>query len=769
MRIKYLTIILSLVCAISIQAQTLDVKSFAVKANDITARTQPRQDINGKDCALVKVQLAAPNAVFEGNVIGNVAYNTSEYLVYMAQGSKKLTVKLEGYLPLEVSFQDYDIGPLEPKTVYLLTISGVTNGKEQEPVRTKTGWIILDSEPSGASVYINDEFVGNTPLSNYKQAYGTYQYRLESPNYHPATGIIELNAGRFAQKVVLKPAFGSISVKSSIAGAKIVLDGKQTGKQTPATLKEIPSGSHTISLQMDKYAPRQQEVIVEDGQTANVTLTLDARFARIAINSLDGAEIYSNGKLLGKGRISEDMMEGYYDLEARLNHHKSVTKQIQVVAGQAQDITLNPIPKYGSLDITSTPYDANITIDGKAYGKTPMTVEHLLEGEHHVVLSLEGYTKEARDVRINEKESASLEVVFSKEGPVIKTIDIDNAPTKRGVETFTVNGVSFKMICVESGSFTMGATSEQGSDADSDEKPTHPVTLSTYYIGETEVTQELWQAVMGSNPSHFSGAKRPVECVSWNDCQDFITKLNAKTGRKFRLPTEAEWEFAARGGTKSRGYKYAGSNTIGNVAWYWDNIPSQSSGNTGYGTQNVATKQANELGLYDMSGNVWEWCQDWYGSYSNSSQTNPTGPNSGHYRVYRGGSWYYLARRCRVSSRPDFTPSNRNDYLGLRLALPKPPKQSEVIASTEGKTPEVVLDKYEAKDPRIKNDDYRIVGTDFVETVREGDNLKRIARRTLGEGMECYIEVYNDLKATSELKKGQEIKIPKLERMRKNQ
>ena len=247
MKKVYLSILLSLLSFIGIHAQKMNVESFVVKSNDITARTQLRKDINGNDCALVKVQLAAPNAAFEGNVIGDVAYNTSEYLVYMAQGSKKLTVKLEGYLPLEVGFQDYEIKSLEPKTVYLLTISGAINGKELEPVRTKTGWIILDSEPSGASVFINDEFVGNTPLSNYKQAYGTYQYRLESPNYHPATGTIELKTGRFEQKIALKPAFGSISVKSNIAGAKIVLDGKQTGKQTPATLTEIPSGSHTVS------------------------------------------------------------------------------------------------------------------------------------------------------------------------------------------------------------------------------------------------------------------------------------------------------------------------------------------------------------------------------------------------------------------------------------------------------------------------------------------------------------------------------------------
>lgn len=227
---------------------------------------------------------------------------------------------------------------------------------------------------------------------------------------------------------------------------------------------------------------------------------------------------------------------------------------------------------------------------------------------------------------------------------------------------FTVNGVSFNMIAVKGGTFTMGATSEQGDDAYSYEKPTHQVTLSDYCIGETEVTQELWQAVMGSNPSNFTGnLQRPVEKVSWNDCQEFIKKLNQLTGKTFRLPTEAEWEYAARGGSQSKGYKYAGSNTIGDVAWYTSNSSST--------THPVKQKQANELGLYDMSGNVWEWCQDWYDSYSSTPQTNPAGPSSGSIRVFRGGSWGADARDCRVSRRYNNTPTFRYCLLGLRLAL----------------------------------------------------------------------------------------------------
>ena len=224
-----------------------------------------------------------------------------------------------------------------------------------------------------------------------------------------------------------------------------------------------------------------------------------------------------------------------------------------------------------------------------------------------------------------------------------------------------LNKLINNMVYVSGGTFTMGGTSEQGSDAYDDEKPTHSVTLSSYYICKYEVTQALWRAVMGNNPSNFKGDNLPVECVSWDDCQTFINRLNSYTGRNFRLPTEAEWEFAARGGNYSRHYKYSGSNYISDVAWY--------DGNSSNRTHPVGTKQANELGLYDMSGNVWEWCSDWYGSYSSYSQNDPTGPNSGSYRVKRGGSWVNGASYCRSSYRDSLTPGRRFNFLGLRLVL----------------------------------------------------------------------------------------------------
>lgn len=225
---------------------------------------------------------------------------------------------------------------------------------------------------------------------------------------------------------------------------------------------------------------------------------------------------------------------------------------------------------------------------------------------------------------------------------------------------YTVGNVTFTMIYIEGGMFTMGATAEQGSDYSSDEQPAHRVTLSSYFICSTEVTQELWLEVMGTNPSNFVGINLPVERVSWIDCQEFISRLNALTGKNFRLPTEAEWEYAARGGNNSQGYKYSGSNTVGNVAWYLSNASSK--------THPVATKAPNELGIYDMSGNVCEWCQDWKGPYG-SAETNPQGPSSGSGRICRGGSWYYSATFCRVSDRNSYLETSNFNTQGLRLAL----------------------------------------------------------------------------------------------------
>lgn len=268
-------------------------------------------------------------------------------------------------------------------------------------------------------------------------------------------------------------------------------------------------------------------------------------------------------------------------------------------------------------------------------------------------------------------------IVYRKDGTRFKVpyTELDSVVTYNstlvgidpdGGRKFLVNGVSFKMMPVEAGTFQMGKSAD-GNDV----TPVHSVTITKdYYIGETEVTQALWKAVMGQSPttdgsqwssSYGIGDNYPAYYISYNDVQEFITKLNDLTDMEFRMPTEAEWEFAAKGGKKSEGFTYAGSNALEEVAWYYSNSGSK--------THPVAQKKSNELGLYDMSGNVWEWCSDWYGSYSSSSVSDPIGATSGSNRVRRGGSWYYDASYCRVVYRFNYSPSFRNPDIGFRLAL----------------------------------------------------------------------------------------------------
>ena len=280
--------------------------------------------------------------------------------------------------------------------------------------------------------------------------------------------------------------------------------------------------------------------------------------------------------------------------------------------------------------------------------------EQRLEGGRTYVLILVGVNSGNAD-KADQAESLSSSSAASN------ALSSDNKSSAfANVLPITVNGITFNMIKVDGGTFTMGATPEQ-ENPHQFEEPTHQVTLSSYYIGETEVTQELWKAVMGNNPSNFKGDNLPVENVSWEDSQTFIGKLNDLTGKRFRLPTEAEWEYAARGGKRSNHTQYSGSSNIDDVAWY--------SGNSGSKTHPVKTKKPNEFGLYDMSGNVNEWCQDWYGSYSSNAQTNPTGPDSGSDRVFRGGTWSIFGWFCRSSFRGNSSPGYRGYGLGFRLAL----------------------------------------------------------------------------------------------------
>ncbi|MCL2301992.1 MAG: formylglycine-generating enzyme family protein, partial [Lentimicrobiaceae bacterium] len=247
-------------------------------------------------------------------------------------------------------------------------------------------------------------------------------------------------------------------------------------------------------------------------------------------------------------------------------------------------------------------------------------------------------------------EGSAIITVATKDGKYMKTC------------TVTVVSVEPELIRVEGGTFTMGCTEEQGGDCRDREYPQHLVTLNSFYIAKYSVTQKQWKAVMGNNPSNVQGDELPVVVVSWEDAQLFITKLNALTGKNYRLPTEAEWEYAARGGNQTKRYKYSGSNDVDEVAWY--------AGNSLDKIQPVGTKKPNELEIYDMSGNVSDWCNDWYGDYTDAPQINPTGPVRGTHRVIRGGGKSFSASGCRVTYRGLEPPHEHYASVGFRLVHP---------------------------------------------------------------------------------------------------
>ena len=461
MRNILLSFVLLFAAISSAFAQELTVKSFKFASSDLTAQTQPRKDLNDRNCAVVKVQFVGELTNIEGNVIMPLVKRNNETWVYMPQNTRQMKVITKNYLPLMVTFADYDIERLESNRTYVLTL-----------------------------------------LSN------------------------NLQQAQQSQ---------TLTIKYMPTNATVLVDNKMVKGTNGVAQTTLPVGQHSYIVACDGY----------------------------------------------------ESEEGMVKLKA------------------------------------SAPSNIQITLTKEAMATQQSIVSQPIVAQQPVV-----------------------------QAPIANS-DYITIPVK--------DGVSIDMVRVEAGTFTMGATPEMENPLD-DEKPAHQVTLTNdYYIGKYEVTQALWKAVMGNNPSYSKGNNLPVERVSWDDCQEFISKLNRITGKKFRLPTEAEWEYAARGGNKSRGYQYSGSSNLYDVDWYKDNSGSK--------THAVGTKQPNELGIYDMCGNVWEWCQDWYGKYSSSSQTNPTGANSGSNRVYRGGGWGSSARYCRLSCRCGSTPVDRGSYLGLRLVL----------------------------------------------------------------------------------------------------
>lgn len=643
---KLYTLLILLYTSI-LSAQNVAVQSFVLDETDVTANLQGSTvlDQNGEKCALIKIYTTATGFAFDVGslVVQKVEQHTGQIWVYVPHGVKRITMSHSQLGNCEYVFPM----PVQRARTYKMELMA---GQVQTTVKraVTSQYVVFKISPAKATIEINDQTLDAVDGgASIRLPFGSYNYTVRAQRYKSTVGKVQVND---------------------------------------------PKNKHVVNVSLEPAF-------------SNVTMSVDA-----------DAEIWINDQKKGVRTFKGELSYGTYLVECRQEGHQSSQKEITLTKENADQVVTLPVPTpiYGAIDVNSSPIECDVYVDNVKVGTTPMLLEQCLIGNHTIRVAKQGYTEFMNTVTVREGQTENImarlnsgrQITITSEQGATIFVDGNNVGNsqytgnltygqhtayamlngKRSADriirvpqgsgavpmvqltfsdnlSFTVADVTFEMIPVDGGTFTMGGTSEQGSDAKSDDKPIHRVRLSSYYIGKTEVTQALWQALMGVNPSYFKSDNLPVETVSWKDCQEFIHKLNSYTGRNFRLPTEAEWEFAARGGKNSLSFKYSGSSSIGDVAWYRENSDRN--------THSVGTKQPNELGIYDMSGNVWEWCSDWYGSYDSASLTNPVGPKRGSSRVFRGGCWIDDARYCHVSARYRYSPDFCSRDLGLRLALSK--------------------------------------------------------------------------------------------------
>ena len=474
-----------------------------------------------------------------------------------------------------------------------------------------------------------------------------------------AVYVMKLESGNVHTYVEQAPTGAYLVMRLTPSNAVVWIDDEMQKMEEGGLMKFLTNGKHTYRVQAAGY---EQEVgsVEITGERKELKVVLQSNMANLSLSCADAnVKLFLDGKQVGTGSWHGEVVPGSHVLEAMRDGYRSQTKQIDVEERQTYECRFDElIAINGYLEVASHPLDTEVFLDGEKIGTTPFGPEKVLIGLHQLELRKSGYQTLKKDIVISEGETYMVNNALEKQED--KSVTSNKNVVYDSNKEFMVNGVSFTMVAVEGGTFFMGATPEQGK-GHIDALPVHQVTLTSYMIGQTEVTQALWTAVMGFNPSIFKGNDLPVDNVNYNDCIEFIDKLNEKTGQNFRLPTEAEWEYAARGGNKSKGYKYSGSNDVEDVAWYMGN-----SSNTSHA---VATKQSNELGIYDMSGNMIEWCSDWFDIYTTNSVNNPTGPQNGMFRILRGGCWSMSGDHVLVCKRMMLKPESLTCISTLRLAL----------------------------------------------------------------------------------------------------
>ncbi|HQO08548.1 MAG TPA: formylglycine-generating enzyme family protein [Clostridiales bacterium] len=642
---KVKLILIFLITVLTFSAQFKIVKDVYEDTGSITAQRYGYKDHNGDYVAILKVKTDIENLAFKSMTLDKSEYmGNGIYHVYMQPGSRMLEFIKTDFISLKHQFPRQ----LASNKVYILEVSGVGEEKKIEDIT-----INLIGEPENSNIFLDGSEKGS--VKSIKTTVGKHELKVISEGYETYKKIIEVSTDKTMFEYKLeKIQNAKFEINSNPPGAVVYIDSIRIG-ETPLPAYH-PEGTYRIRIDAPEgYEDIEETVIIKRPETKKTYQLADIR-ATLTINTHEKAKVYLNGQQITEYKNIK-LPPKEHSVKIEMSKVQPVEKKISLKRNEKKTIDLFPQIFTGTVQITVIPEGANIELSeagGEKYTSTgSKSFSNVPAGTYRLKVSKKGFKTAAEDV------------IVTKDAKINKKIKLEE-----GYDA----GKDF--VFVEGGKFQMG------SNMWSDEGPPHDVTLNDYYISKTEVTQAQYQELTGKNPSEFKGENNPVDQLSWYEAVEFCNKLSEKEGLEkcysgsgdniicnfkadgYRLPTEAEWEYAARGGNKSEGFEYSGSKDINEVAEY--------AGNNDKSTKKVAGKKPNELGIYDMSGNMEEWCWDRYDYYSDAESADQKGPDSKDItpRVLRGGHWMdnvtdgYLKCTGRYSGSPE----SRSVIKGFRVA-----------------------------------------------------------------------------------------------------